>query len=71
MNKVNPKVLLHSKWTKIAVSNKEKHFIIVKVAFDENQSVIDCIIEAVINNKQYHINWRELKQPEKWRIGWQ
>ncbi|MEW6991848.1 TIGR02450 family Trp-rich protein [Colwelliaceae bacterium 6441] len=71
MNKVNPKVLLQSKWTKVEVKNKEKHFIITRVSYDENQLVTQCIIEAVISKSEYKIDWRELKQPTKWRMGWQ
>lgn len=71
MNKVNPKVLLHSKWTKSSVENKEKHFVITSVEFDEEKNVLECIITAVINNNEYAINWRDLKQPALWRFGWQ
>jgi len=71
MNKVNPKVLLHSKWTKMSVENKEKHFIVTEVVFDENQNVTFCLIEAVINHNEYAINWRDLKNSVLWKIGWQ
>lgn len=71
MNKVSPKVLLNSKWTKVTIKDKEKHFTIIEVEFDENQLIIGCVIEAVISNNQYHIDWRELKQPDQWRMGWQ
>jgi len=71
MNRINPKVLLHSKWTKVKVSHREKHFMITSIRFDENQNVIECIIEAVITKKEYKINWRDLKLSEQWRIGWQ
>tara|TARA_R110001583_G_scaffold158119_2_gene310031 strand:- start:1100 stop:1315 length:216 start_codon:yes stop_codon:yes gene_type:complete len=71
MNQVNPKVLLHSKWTKGSVENKEKHFVITSVEFDEQKNVLECIITAVINNNEYAINWRDLKQPTLWRFGWQ
>ena len=37
MNKVSSKALLHSKWTKVMVKNKEKHFVITKITVDENQ----------------------------------
>jgi len=70
MNKISPKALLHSKWTKDSVINKEKHFVITKVKFDEQQNVIECIIEAVINQRQYEINWRDLKDKKQWRLGW-
>ncbi len=71
MNRINPKALMHSKWTKVDVRNKEKHFIITQVKFDEQQKVIECIIEAVMTKKEYAIDWRELKLSDKWRIGWQ
>jgi tryptophan-rich hypothetical protein len=71
MNKVSPKTLIHSKWTNVEVVNKEKHFIIVDVEFDDSHKVIECIIEAVMTNNQYNINWRDLKDTKKWRIGWQ
>lgn len=71
MNKVNPKSLLHSKWTKVDIQNKEKHFAIVSVLFDDEQRVVECVIEAVMSKNQYDINWRDLKKPTDWKIGWQ
>lgn len=70
MNSIHPKALLNSKWTKVKVDNKEKHFIVTQVTFDEQGNVTKCILEAVINNAEYLINWRELKQSQQWRIGW-
>jgi tryptophan-rich hypothetical protein len=71
MNKVSPKALLNSKWTKIEVCKKEKHFVITKVTFDENQCVTQCIIEAIISHNEYTINWRDLNNSLFWKIGWQ
>jgi len=70
MNKVSPKSLLHSKWTKVDVQNKEKHFVITRVKFDDEQRITQCIIEAVISHNEYAINWRDLKQANLWQIGW-
>ena len=70
MNKISPKALLHSKWTHLNVTNKEKHFIVTVVKFDENQVIIECVIEAVFTKNEYAIDWRELKLTDKWRIGW-
>ena len=33
INKISPKTLINSKWTKVDVTNKEKHFIIFKGQF--------------------------------------
>lgn len=70
MNQVSPKALLHSKWTKRNVINKEKHFVITVVEIDEDQRVMECVIEAVMNNNQYSIDWRELKNKDEWKMGW-
>ncbi len=70
MNKINPKTLLRSKWTKVQITNKEKHFMITKVKFNEEQQVILCVIEAVMTKNEYQINWRELKHTDKWIVGW-
>jgi len=71
INKISPKSLIHSKWTKVDVTNKEKHFIITVVKFDEEQTVVSCMIEAVMTKNEYDIDWRELKDNNNWRIGWQ
>lgn len=70
MNKINPKALINSKWTKVDITNKEKHFIITKVEFDEEQKVIACVIEAVMTHNEYNIDWRDLKIIDQWRVGW-
>lgn len=70
MNKISPKSLLHSKWTKLDIANKEKHFVVTKMAFDEQQRVIECLIEAVISGKEYNIQWRDLKNSMLWKVGW-
>lgn len=71
MTQVSPKTLLHSKWTKLAVSNKEKHFVVTAVEFDENNKVSFCLIQAVINRTEYALDWRALKNSAVWRQGWQ
>lgn len=70
MNRISPKSLLHSKWTKVQVQNKEKHFTVTEIEFDEDKNVIKCLIEAVINHNAYEINWRDLKNTDIWRFGW-
>ena len=70
MNRVSAKSLLHSKWTKLEVVRKEKHFMITEVNYDETGKVERCVIQAVINKSEYEIDWRSLKDSECWRIGW-
>ena len=61
MNKISPKKLLNSKWTAVVPSNKEKHFLITELKFDENNIVTHCLIESVISNRVELINWEDLK----------
>ena len=70
MNKINAKKLLNSKWTAVNPINKEKHFIITEIEFDENNNVTNCLIEAVISYRTQPINWTELKKSEHWLQGW-
>ncbi|WP_236985430.1 TIGR02450 family Trp-rich protein [Marinagarivorans cellulosilyticus] len=70
MNIINPKKLLNSKWTAVHPINKEKHFIVVKVVFDEDENSVErCVIEAVMTKRSFDIDWRLLKT-ESWIIGW-
>jgi tryptophan-rich hypothetical protein len=71
MNKINPKKLLNSKWTAVSPINKEKHFMVTELEFDEEGDVIHCLIEAVISNRPALIEWPELKNKANWLQGWQ
>ncbi|MEN1727137.1 MAG: TIGR02450 family Trp-rich protein [Pseudomonadota bacterium] len=71
MNRINPKKLLRSKWTAVHPRNKEKHFLIIEVEFDEDQTVARCLLEAVMSQRSFEIDWRELKDATRWRQGWQ
>ena len=70
MNRINPKKLLHSKWTAVAPVNREKHFMITDVEVDEEGQVIGCEIEAVLFRRQMQIDWSELKDDARWLQGW-
>lgn len=70
MNRINPKKLLNSKWTAVKPENKEKHFLVTEVEFDEEEVVIHCLIEAVMSKNAYSIDWIDLKNTEQWRQGW-
>lgn len=70
MNQINPKKLLNSKWTAVKPVNKEKHFMITDVEFDEEGVVILCCIEAVLSKRSMEINWQDLKQTQHWCQGW-
>ncbi|MBB1273086.1 MULTISPECIES: TIGR02450 family Trp-rich protein [Psychromonas] len=70
MNKINPQKLLNSKWTAVKPLNKEKHFLITDVDFDEQGNVIFCLLEAIISHREAEISWRDLQDSECWLQGW-
>lgn len=70
MNKINPKKLLGSKWTAVKPRNKEKHFMVSSVEFDEEGFIIECILEAVMPKVTTSIDWHELKNESNWAHGW-
>jgi len=70
MNKINPKKLHYSKWTAVTPVNKEKHFLVTGVEFDEEGEVIACEIEAVISRRAISIQWQELTDDTCWLFGW-
>ena len=61
MNRINPNKLLLSKWTAVKPRQKERHFMVTKLIRAENEEIIDCELEAVINNNLYEMDWKELK----------
>ncbi|MDN3651588.1 TIGR02450 family Trp-rich protein [Thalassotalea ponticola] len=67
---VAAKKLLNSKWTKQQVVNKQRHFVVVEVEYDDDGHVVECVIEAVINRQRYAIDWRQLNDDSVWRAGW-
>lgn len=70
MNTINPKKLLNSKWTAVKPVNKEKHFVVTEVKFDEEGIVIHCVIEAVMSHRTEPIAWQSLKNTSEWLQGW-
>jgi len=70
MNPINPKKLFHSKWTAVQPVNKEKHFMVTEVEFDEEGVVVECVIEAVMSKRSESIDWTVLKNTDSWRQGW-
>lgn len=70
MNRIHPKKLFRSKWTAAQPVNKEKHFIISEMEFDEKGNVVRCVIEAVMTKRERELDWHDLKDTQQWRQGW-
>jgi tryptophan-rich hypothetical protein len=69
MNKINPKKLLNSKWTAVKPKNKEKHFIVSDIEFDE-EIVMSCQLQAIMTKNSRDIDWIDLKDNNQWIQGW-
>lgn len=61
---------MNSKWTAVNPINREQHFLITEVDFDEYGIIVHCLIEAIISKRSKQIDWRELKIDEQWMQGW-
>jgi tryptophan-rich hypothetical protein len=70
VNKINPKKLLNSKWTAVNPINKEKHFLVSDIEFDDEDIVVSCSLEAVTSKRCASINWNDLKDENHWLHGW-
>jgi tryptophan-rich hypothetical protein len=70
LNKLVAKKLLHSKWTAAQPKNKEKHFMVTEIEFDEDGAVLSCSIEALMSKRLIPIQWQELKDSKVWLQGW-
>ncbi|KXJ51731.1 TIGR02450 family Trp-rich protein [Neptuniibacter pectenicola] len=71
MNPFNPNKLLLSKWTAVEPIEKKKHFIITELIRDEEDvHVVECVLEAVINQQRFTMDFNVLKNDECWLQGW-
>lgn len=70
MANINPNKLHLSKWTAVVPKSKEKHFIVVELIKDENETVTQCILESVFSKRQFTLDWQDLKQETHWLMGW-
>ena len=47
MNRINPAKLHNSKWAAIRELNREQHFLITEIEFEEEGTVLSCTLESV------------------------
>jgi len=71
MNQINPSKLLLSKWTALHPTKKRRHFIVTKLILSpDNEIIIGCELEAVIDKSIAEIDWKQLKESSSWQMGW-
>lgn len=70
MNRINPSKLLLSKWTAAHPQNREKHFLVTELFRDEEGSVLDVELQAVLTRRSERLDWQTLKNSDAWILGW-
>ncbi|WP_323145759.1 TIGR02450 family Trp-rich protein [Pseudomonas marginalis] len=70
MNRINPAKLLLSKWTAARPRNKEKHFLVTELFRDEDGTVREIELQAVMTLRAERLAWQTLQNAEAWQIGW-
>ena len=70
MNRINPRKLLLSKWTAATPEHREKHFLVTHLFCDEEGTVLDIELQAVLTQRTRRMPWQGLKDMHSWVIGW-
>lgn len=70
MNRITPNKLQLSKWTAVRPRSREKHFLVTAVNYDLEDRPQSCILEAVHSRREVEIDWRQLRNDERWLMGW-
>ncbi|MBC3300490.1 TIGR02450 family Trp-rich protein [Pseudomonas sp. SWRI18] len=70
MNRLNPAKLLLSKWTAARPRNKEKHFLVTELFRDEEGTVLEVELQAVLTRRAERLTWQVLQDAGAWKIGW-
>ncbi len=70
MNRINPAKLLLSKWTATQPRHKEKHFLVTELFRDEEGTVLEIELQAVMTRRGERLPWQTLQNAEAWKIGW-
>ncbi|WP_285425586.1 TIGR02450 family Trp-rich protein [Pseudomonas sp. efr-133-TYG-103a] len=70
MNRLNPQKLLLSKWTAAHPQNREKHFLVTELFRDEEGTVLEIELQAVLTKRGERMAWQALTDDQSWRMGW-
>jgi len=70
VNRINPSKLLLSKWTAAHPQNREKHFLVTELFRDEEGTVLDVELQAVLTKRSERLAWQTLKDSDTWQAGW-
>ncbi len=69
-HRLTPRKLLLSKWTAARPQNREKHFLVTELFCDEEGTVLEVELQAVLSKRSQRLDWRQLQDAEQWLMGW-
>jgi tryptophan-rich hypothetical protein len=69
-NRINPRKLLLSKWTAAHPQHREKHFMVIDLLKDEEGTVLEIELQAVLTKRVQRLPWQVLQGAEQWLMGW-
>ncbi|EIK94362.1 hypothetical protein PMM47T1_22473 [Pseudomonas sp. M47T1] len=69
-HRINPRKLLLSKWTAAHPKHREKHFLVTALVRDEEGTVIDIELQAVLTGRTEQLPWQTLRDANCWLMGW-
>lgn len=70
MNRLNPRKLLLSKWTATTPQNREKHFLVTELFCDDEGTVLEIELQAVMTKRSQKLAWQTLQNDQTWQMGW-
>lgn len=50
--------------------NKEKHFLVTELFRDEEGTVLEIELQAIMTKRAERLPWQTLQNAEAWKIGW-
>lgn len=69
MNRINPAKLLLSKWTATRPLRKEKHFLVTELFRDEEGTVLEIELQAVLTRRGERLPWQRCRTPTRGKWG--
>jgi tryptophan-rich hypothetical protein len=70
LNRLNPRKLLLSKWTAAKPINREKHFLVTELFRDDEGTVLEIELQAVLTQRSERLPWQALQDADAWKMGW-
>jgi tryptophan-rich hypothetical protein len=70
VNRLNPHKLLLSKWTAAHPLNREKHFLVTELFRDDEGTVLEIELQAVMTKRNQRLEWQTLQDEQRWQMGW-